>query len=126
VFVFSRKTAPAGLRPFARYAQDLVVVWDSEDPATDVYVTAAYSVARALVVRERSEVEQAEVAQEIESATRAVEKQITFLDDVRKWAETARSSGDKIADRAARMMGELKREVDRLDAQVVALRTGGD
>jgi len=124
VFVFSRKTAPAGLRPFARYAQDLVVVWDPEDPATDVYVTAAYSVARALVVRERSEAEQAEVAQEIESATRAVEKQIAFLDDVRKWAETARSSGDKIAERAARMMGELKREVDRLDAQVVALRTG--
>ena len=127
VFVFSRRTAPAELQPFARYGTDLVVVWDAEDPATDVYLRAALSVARALVLREHGEAAQAqEIAAEIDSATRTIEKQIAFLDDVRKWAETARSSGDKIVERTARMIADLKREVQRLDTQVAALRTGGD
>jgi len=41
---------------------------------------------------------------------------------VRKWAETVKGHGEKIADRSARMADDLKRDVDRLDAQIAAMR----
>jgi len=124
VFVFSRRTAPEGLQPFLRYGPDLVVVWDAAEPATDVYLQAAYSVARALVVREHSESDQSrEALNELERATRAVEKQIEFLDKMKTWGETVRSSGENIAGRATMMAAELKKQVERLDRQVAALRT---
>jgi hypothetical protein len=83
----------------------------------------AYSLARALAVREHCADRSALAAiGEIESAARAIEKQIGYLDDVRKWAETVKGHGEKIADRSARMADDLKRDVDRLDAQIAAMR----
>jgi hypothetical protein len=124
VFVFSRRAAPDGLLPLARYGADLVVVWDAEDPATDVYLRAAYSVARALTVRERSATDESrEALDEVDRAARAVEKQVAALDEVRTWGETARSSGEKIVNRATLMAAELRKQVERLDRQVAALRS---
>lgn len=126
VFVFSRKTAPEGIESLRRYGSDVVVVWDAEDPASDVVVRAAYSLARALAVREqRSGEESEEVIAEIERAARGVERQIGFVDDVRKWAETVKGHGEKIAERSSRMAEELRRDVERLDAQVASLRRTG-
>jgi hypothetical protein len=123
VFVFSRKTAPEGLESLRRYGSDIVVVWDSEEPASDVVVGAAYSLARALAVREqRSDEESQEVIAEIERAARSVERQISFVDDVRRMAETVKGHGEKIADRSGRMIEELRRGVELLDAQVATLR----
>jgi hypothetical protein len=105
---------------------DIVVVWDADDPGGDLVVRVAYSLARALAVRERCEDRSARAAiGEIESAARAIEKQQGYLDDVRKWAETVKGHGEKIADRSARMAEELQRDVERLDAQVAAMRATG-
>jgi hypothetical protein len=127
VFVLSRGTAPDGLEPLRRYGNDVVVVWDSEDSAGDVVVRAAYSLARALAVREKRTDEESQAAiAEIERAARGIEKQIGYLEDVRKWAETVRGHGDKIAERSSRMSDDLRRDVDRLDAQIAAMRRPGD
>lgn len=126
VFVFSKQTAPADLAPFGRYGADLVVVWDGEDPATDVYVKAAYSVARALAIRVKTEAAHtAEAVQEIELATRAVEKQLNWLDELKRMAETVKGHGEKILDRAVRMRADLAKEVERLDRQIGALKAEG-
>ncbi|MBU6428522.1 MAG: hypothetical protein KGR26_05910 [Cyanobacteria bacterium REEB65] len=123
VFVYSSRTAPANLLPFARYGSDLVVVWDVEDPATDLYLTAAYSVARALAIRQGVAVGQAcEAIEQIEMATRAVEKQIEYLGEIKTWANTVKNNGEKIADRADKLQKEITRAVDALDAQVGALK----
>jgi hypothetical protein len=123
VFVFSRAAAPEGLESFARHGKDVVVVWDAEDRASDLVVRAAYSLARALAVRERRTDEAAqEAVAEVESAARNVEKQIAFLDDVRKWAETVKGHGEKIIERSVRMSEELRRDVDRLDTQIASMR----
>jgi hypothetical protein len=123
VFVFSVKGAPAGLEPFARYGDDLIVLWDAEAPVTNVYLKAAYTTARALTLRVNKEHSQAEGAlDQIEYATRAVEKQIRYLEDIRRHAETARSSGVKIVERAEKMAADLASEVERLDDQLLALR----
>lgn len=124
VFVYSRKTAPEGLESLQRHGNDVVVVWDAEDPASELVVRAAYSLARALAVRERRSDRESQAAiAEIERAARAVERQIGYLDEVRKWAETVKGHGEKIADRSSKMAEELRRDVERLDAQVAAMRT---
>ena len=123
VFVFSQRTAQPAMQPFARYGHDIVIVWDQDDSSTDIYVKAAYSVTRALALRESSESKETlEALQHIELSTRQIEKQIQYLDDFKKWGETIKNSGDKIVDRADRVKRELLNEVDRLDEQVRALK----
>jgi hypothetical protein len=124
VFVFSRKTAPEGLESLQRHGSDVVVVWDAEDGASDLVVRAAYSLARALAVRERrTDLESQEAITEIERAARGIERQIGHLDEVRRWAETVRGHGEKIVDRTSRMAEELRRDVELLDAQVASMKT---
>jgi hypothetical protein len=123
IFAFSSKSAPEGLQPFARYGNDLVIVWDAENSATDIYVKCAYSVARALSVRLQAQTqESSEALEELELATRAIGKQVELLDDIRKMAETVRSNGGKIADRAAKMHEELQKQLERIDEQLAALK----
>jgi hypothetical protein len=124
VFVFSRKTAPEGIESLQRHGSDVVIVWDEEDAGSDMVVRAAYSLARALAVRERRTDKESQAAiGEIERAARGVERQVGFLDEVRRWAETVKGHGEKIAERSSRMADELRREVERLDAQVASMRT---
>jgi hypothetical protein len=124
VFVFSRKTAPEGIESLQRHGNDIVVVWDADEPASDLVVRAAYSLARALAVRERKSDHESEAAlAELERAARGVERQIGYLDDVRRWAETVKSHGEKIGERTARMADELRRDVERLDSQIALMRT---
>jgi hypothetical protein len=123
VFVFSRKTAPEGLESLQRHGSDVVVVWDADEGASDLVVRAAYSLARALAVRERrTDLESQEVITAIERAARGIERQIGHLDEVRRWAETVRGHGEKIVDRTTRMVDDLRRDVELLDAQVASMR----
>lgn len=125
IFVFSKSTAPDGLQPFARYGSDIVITWDAENSAEDLNLRIAYSVARALVIRESHEsVESERALHAIDLATRAIEKQIDHLDQIKVWAETVRNNGDKVAERAARMRDDLAREVEALDRQVNGLKVG--
>jgi hypothetical protein len=124
VFVFSSKTAPEGLQPLQRHGSDIMVVWNPDEPASDIVVRAAYSLARCLAVRERrTDHESLAAILEIEQAARGIEKQVGYLEEVRKWAETVKGHGEKIVDRSARMVDELRRDVERLDAQIAQMRT---
>jgi hypothetical protein len=127
IFVFSKKTAPEGLLPFGRYGDDLVVVWDAEEPSTDLYLSAAYSVARALAVRVgKQDGQSQEAVLQIQLATRALEKQLQYLDDLHTWGQTVQSNGTKIADRAERMKNDVLKEIERLDSQVELLKSAQD
>lgn len=126
VFVFSRKAAPAGLPPFTRHGRDVVAIWDSEDPTSDVVVRAALSVARALVVKEAAHsAETSEAVARIERAVRALEKHLEKLEEIRKWAATIRSNGEKIERQAGTLSAELEEHVKAIDDQVVSLQTAG-
>jgi hypothetical protein len=126
VFVFSKKTAPDTLQPLARFGSNVVVVWDAEDPSSDLQVRAAYTICRALAIRERTASAQTrDVITQIEEATRAVEKQLAYLEEIKKQAETIQSNGEKIVIRAAKMRDDVAKEVERLDEQIAALKTGG-
>jgi hypothetical protein len=55
LFVFSKKVAPTGLEPLARYGDDVVVVWDADDPTTDSWLRIGLSMAGALCIRKALE-----------------------------------------------------------------------
>jgi hypothetical protein len=123
VFVFSTRCAPADLQPLARYGDDIIAVWDAEDERTDVFVRCAYSMARGLTARlAGAEAQNAEALVEIDLATRAIERQANFLDEVHKLAGTVRTHGEKIQTRIASMRDELASEIARLDRHASALR----
>ena len=123
IFVFSARHAPAALEPFARYDRDIVIVWDSEDPNSSLLIRAAYSLARALALREKkASADTAAALRLIDEAARGVARQAGYLDDLRRWAETVQSNGEKIAKRAAQMNTDLQKAVDTLDAQLITLR----
>jgi hypothetical protein len=123
VFVFSIKTVPATIQPFARYGHDIIVVWDAEDTQTDLNIRAAYSVSRALAVRHSETAKETEEAlSQMDLATRQIEKQLQYLDEFKRYADTIKGHGEKIADRADRMKRDLLSEVDRLDKHLHSLK----
>lgn len=123
VFVFAKRNAPEALQPFSRYGNDLIVLWDDEDPTTDVYVKAAYSTARALSLREAAETEGLSDALETaERAIRAIEKEAGYLEEITKAAETSKGAAEKILGRVGKMKASLEKQVEELDEAVAELR----
>ena len=123
LFVFSKKTAPAGLEPLARYGNDVVVVWDADDLATDTHLRLGLSVARALCTRkalERSSLDVDFTA--IDAALLEIAKQVKELDDIRTWTETIRSNGEKILGRLRISTEKLEKQGEVLTERVADLK----
>jgi len=115
LFVFSRTSAPA-LEPLARYGCDVFVVWDAEDPQSDAFLKAGLEISRALCLRSREAAQRQHVDFDpIDRAILDIEKRVANLDQVRKSAETIRSSSDTILERV-----RIDREA--LEKQVSVLR----
>ena len=122
--MFSQRTAPGDvLEPLARYGDDLVVIWDAEDPATDAYLSAALSMSKALSVRGTSEDNVAGIDVEgLNKAIREVERQAGNLDEITKSAQAIDGHVNKILDRARIIRNGLERQVGVLDEQVAGIR----
>jgi hypothetical protein len=123
VFVFSKRTANAQIVPLGRYGNDVVLVWDCEDPATDVILSAGLSLARALCVSAGTEREQIDIDFErMQRAMLDVEKQVQAMEEIRKNAQSIRSCADKIEDRARIISDNLLRATRILDEETEAIR----
>ncbi|HEX6961858.1 MAG TPA: hypothetical protein VF175_08335, partial [Lacipirellula sp.] len=115
LFVFSQSTAPS-LEPLARYGCDVFVVWDAEDPQTDAFLRAGLEISRALCLRSHEAAERQQINFEpIDRAILDIEKRVQNLDQVRKSAETIKSSSETILDR-------VRKDRDALEKQVTVLR----
>jgi len=124
VFVFSKRTAPEGLEPLARYGSDLVVTWDADDPRSDVFLAAGLSVARALCTRAVVQQESREADFEsIDRALREVEKQANALGEITRLTGTIKSNSEKILERARVMQSALREQVGALDQRIGDLKT---
>ncbi|MGB6043925.1 MAG: hypothetical protein WBF93_12270 [Pirellulales bacterium] len=123
LFIFSSKTAPAELEPFARYGNDVVVVWDPEQPATDVYVKAGVTTVRALCVREaqRREGQDADFTA-IDQAILEIEKRSNKLRDIKDWTGNIRRDADKIWELVRKSYEALDRQVEQLRDKVADVR----
>ena len=124
LFVFSRRTAPAGQNLMARYGKNIVAVWDAEDPQTDVFLTASLSVARAICTQEAVSRRGAKIDFEpIEKAIRAIEKLLNGLAEIKTAGDTIQSGSLKILLRVEIMERELNRQVSALDTAVGDLKS---
>lgn len=112
LFVFSQKSAPAGLEPFARYGDDLFVIWDAEDSSTDVQLSAGLTTARALAVRAARQTEaQTADFEAIDKAILEIQKRTDGLDEVRKSAETIQNASQNILERVRKNRRSLEKQV---------------
>jgi hypothetical protein len=123
LFVYSRKTAPAATEPLARYGQDIVVVWDVDDAASDLYLRVALTLARALCIRAHDlTASQSADFTEIDRAILEVEKRAKELDEIRKGAESIKSTADNILKRQGLIRDALDRQLETLRDRTAALR----
>lgn len=112
LFIYSRKTAPAGLDCLFRRGDDVFVIWDAEDAVTDLQLKLGLSVARALAVRQaKSSAEQSADYQAIDKAIIDLEKAINGLDELQTSADTVHNQSEKMQKRIGLMRKELTKQV---------------
>ena len=123
LFVFSARTAPDRLEMFGRYGNDIVVVWDSENSASDVFFDASLSVAKALCVRAKAHRDEAGADFEaIEKAILEIQKQANSLEEITKSADSISSSTKKILERARIIREALDKQMEVLNGKIGDLR----
>ena len=122
LFVLSARTAPEGWERFRVIGPDLFVVWDVDDPTTDVFLEAALAVARALCTRARQGDHPQIDLDAFDRSIRSVEKQLEGLEEIQKSAQTVESGAERIKDRARIMGANLLRAVATLDECCEAAR----
>jgi hypothetical protein len=128
LFVFSRTTAPT-MEPLIRYGCDVFVVWDAEDLQTDAYLQAGLEISRALCLRSHEAAQKQHVDFDpIDRAILDIEKRVQNLDQVRKSAETIKSSSETILDRVRIDREALEKQVGILREAMCCVKQvlGGD
>jgi len=115
VMVFTPDAAPEGLEVINRWGDDIIVVWDAESPEHDVFLKAAISLARAMVVADRraKDSSAADFA-EMDQAVNTILRDAESLGDIIKFATTVRSSSEKIVKKAERLKSGLDTQIERL------------
>ena len=127
LFVHSARTAPTGLEPLSKFGQDVIVVWDHEDPSTDIIFKAGLLTAKALSIRvaQRSKEESASFIL-IDKAIEAMRKQIFGFDELKTTSETIQNGTVKMLDRVRIMRTDLERQVGIFADQVGAMKEIAD
>lgn len=119
VMVFTPQAAPDGLEIINRWGDDIIVVWDSENPDDDVFLRAAISLARAMVVANRRSTESAAADfAEMDAAVAEVLRNVDLLGDIKTMATTVKNSGDKILKKADRLKDCLDKQIERLQTHL--------
>lgn len=127
IFVHSEKTAPAGIPPFARYGHDIVLRWDAEAEASDVWLKAAVMVATALSVRaNQHDKKDAASFAAVDKAIEGIRKQIEGFEEIATSANTSASAAAKILKRVDIMRDKLNAQLETLDEQIVKLKVSAD
>lgn len=124
LFVHSKRSAPAGLEPVARYGDKVVVLWDAQDEASDAYLRAGLILAKAIAVRAHAADEAiAADLKLMEAAAGEIARQTALLEDVSSWSGTIHSNAEKIAKRIERVRAALDEQTEVLAAQLARLKT---
>ena len=123
VFVFARSRAPEGLAPFTRIDKDIFVIWDAADASTDVYLSAAISVAKALVFRQKSLDKKTDGdLKGIEASVNIIEKHLKTLEEMETWTTTIQTNSGKILKGIKVLREKAAEEIAKLRGCMEALR----
>ncbi|MGH7437288.1 MAG: hypothetical protein ACRENE_16550 [Polyangiaceae bacterium] len=121
--VMDRATAPEGIEPLRRIGDDVLVVWDADDTASDLVLRLGVSVARALCVREAAASSAAEASlEQIDESIESLANQVRVIDEIIHSGQLIKKRGAKVVSSAERLREILEREVAVLQDNVRALR----
>ena len=97
VFVMAKSHAPDGFPRFARYGNDVLVVWDDSDSGSDAYLHAAILLGLGLATRGKTIGDQGDLdaLRDIEGR---IEDEVRRLDKMEKHNEGIRKNSDGIAE----------------------------
>ncbi len=114
--------APDGIEPLSRFGRDLLVVWDGNDPNSDIVLKAAISVARMIAVQERRIADEASAdITELRVAIESVCREVNNLDEIAKWASSAEGNCEKIVSKANSMKKRINSLIESLREHVQGL-----
>ncbi len=107
-----------------RIGNDILVVWDSENAATDVVLDAAIGLARALVVRAKyaAKDEEREELEDLNKAIADIEKQAERFDKMMKWCDDISDTSDNLKEELSKLLKRLRLDVRALNEGVKALK----
>lgn len=97
VLVMARSHAPASFPPFARYGNDILVIWDEQDETTDPYLHAAVLLGLALASRRRRPDDAGDI-EALADIEHRIQKELDRLDKMRKLSESIRSDAEKLGE----------------------------
>ena len=131
LFVYSARTAPPEFQsaPLQRYGSDVFVAWDPEDPATDLVLRTACTLARALCIRAvQHTAEQSADFEAIDAAILEVERQTNFLSEIEDAAGDIQRGSDMILNRIRITRKSLIKQVEFLREKMQELKqlSGGE
>ena len=123
IFVFSASRAPEDLDPLRHYGDDIVVVWDAEDPGSDVFLDAALSVAKALCNRPKGDGngETSTDLKAVEEAIGQIEKDAGRLDKIIKSVGTIERQTKSIRTEAQKLQETIGKNTARLKDKIAGL-----
>lgn len=124
VMVFTPDAAPDGLEIINRWGDDLIVVWDSENPDHDIFLRAAVSLARAMVVaHRRADDSTAADFAEMENAVSAILRDVELLGEIQTLATTVKNNGEKILKKTDRLKSCIETQMARIQTHLTNAST---
>lgn len=124
LFVHSKKTAPMNMQMLSRYGNDVVVVWDAEDDATDVVLKAGLLVAKAISLQAKvAEAGSTASFSEINSAIHNIQRQVQFFEEIKTKSTTIKNNAEWICTKAESMLKAITAQVDVLESQIENLQS---
>lgn len=125
IFVMARSHASATFPPFARIGNDILVVWDESDEATNPYLQAAIMLGLALAGRQKRSQDTGDI-QALADIEHCIQKEVERLEKMRKMCEAIRTNADNLADEVrkgndalGRLLGKAKSTLKALNVELV-------
>jgi hypothetical protein len=123
VFVFSKRTAPEGMKPLRRIGDCVLVVWDQDDDRSLVYLEAAHALATALIAKAAREKDAVDFDfSKVDTEIAEIEKMVERVANIGKKCETIRSAANSIEEEVRITSEKIGGSVRRLRTQVASLK----
>jgi hypothetical protein len=120
VFVLARSHAGDLFPRFSRHGNNVLVIWDEQDPSSDPYLHAAVCLGVALVTRSKAVGDAGDITalRDIEAR---IESEISRLEKMEKHSEAIRRNVDGISDEIRKATKALETLVDKAKSTLRAL-----
>jgi hypothetical protein len=110
-----------------RYGQDILVVWDKDDPSSDIFIKAAVSVARAFAAQQVAlfSGKGGDFA-ETDKAVSSITEEISELQEITTWAGTIKSNSQKILNKVETLQANIEKQISILRKHLERLQPSDD